>query len=50
MFNRVYNFLEKNNIIYKLQFGFRKKHSTNHALIDITETIRKALDNGKFAC
>ena len=51
MFNRIYNFLEKNNIIiYKLQFGFRKNHSTNHALIDITENIRKALDNGKFAC
>ena len=50
MFTRAYNFLEKNNIIYKLQFGFRKKHSTNHALIDITESIRKALDNGKFAC
>ena len=50
MFTRAYNFLEKNNIIYKLQFGFRKKHSTNHALVDITENIRKALDNGKFAC
>ena len=36
--------------IYSLQFGFRKKHSTNHALIDITETIRQALDNKKFAC
>ena len=33
-----------------MQFGFRQKHSTNHALIDITESIRKALDNGKFAC
>ena len=50
MFTRAYSFLEKSNIIYKLQFGFRKKHSTNHALIDITENIRKALDNGKFAC
>ena len=27
-FNRIYNFLEKYNNIYKLQFGFRKKHST----------------------
>ena len=50
MFNRIYNFLEKNNIIYKLQFGFRKKHSTNHALTDVTENIRKALGNGKLAC
>ena len=50
MFNRVYNFLEKFKCIYKLQFGFRSKHSTNHALIEITETIRKALDDGNFAC
>ena len=50
MFNRVYSFLETNNILYYLQFGFRQKHSTNHTLIDITETIRDALDNGKFAC
>ena len=50
MFNRVYNFLEQHNIKYKLQFGFRQKHSTNHALIDITENIKKALDNGEYAC
>ena len=43
MFNRVYNFLEKYKCIYDLQFGFRKKHSTNHTLIEITESIRKAL-------
>ena len=47
---RIYKFLEDYQCIYSLQFGFRKKHSTNHALIDITETIRQALDNKKFAC
>ena len=50
MFTRVYKFLEKYNCIYDLQFGFRQKHSTNHALINITETIRSALDNNKTAC
>ena len=50
MFNRVYNYLERNNIIYKLQFGFRSKHSTKHTLIDISENIKKALDNKKSAC
>ena len=50
MFNRVYKFLEEQNSIYNLQFGFRKKHSTVHALIEITESIRKALDNKKYAC
>ena len=42
--------MEDLNCIYSLQFGFRKKHSTNHALIEITETIRQALDNKKIAC
>ena len=49
MFSRLYKFLETFNCIYKLQFGFRGKHSTNHALISITEQIREALDNNKFA-
>ena len=46
---RTYSFMEEKKILYTKQFGFRKGHSTNHALIDITETIRKALDDGKFA-
>ena len=50
MFNRVYSFLEEHKCIYLLQFGFRQKHSVNHALIQITENIRKALDEKKFAC
>ena len=43
-------FLCKYNVIYELQFGFRSKHSTNHALISLTEMVRKAMDDGKFAC
>ena len=46
---RTYSFLEKYKCLYKYQFGFRKQHSTNHALIEITEKIRKAFDSGKFA-
>ena len=50
MYNRVFTFLEANKCIYNLQFGFRSKHSTNHALIEITEKIRCALDNHESAC
>ncbi len=50
MFSRVLSFLENENIIYSKQFGFRPKHSTNHALINITEQIKEAIDNGQFAC
>ena len=40
----MYTFLNKNNIIYNLQFGFRQ-YSASHVLIKVTENIRKALDD-----
>ena len=43
-------FLNNNNIIYNLQFGFRQQYSTSHALINITEIIRKVLDDGNIGC
>ena len=50
LYSRLYQFLNINNCIYELQFGFRKNHSTNHALFSITEKIREALDQNNFSC
>ena len=50
MYTFLYSFLDYNNIIYDLQFGFRQQHSTFYALINITENIRKALDDGNIGC
>ena len=50
MFSRLIYFLDSFKCIYERQFGFREKHSTNHALISITERIREALDKNNFAC
>ena len=50
VYSRLYSFLNLHNCIYELQFGFRAKHSTNHALLSLTEMIREALDNSNFAC
>ena len=50
MYKRLCAFLDYNNIIYDLQFGFRQQYSTSHALINITENIRKALDDGNIGC
>jgi hypothetical protein len=50
MYTRIDHFLNEHNLIYKLQFGFRKRYSTNHALLSIVEQIRSSLDNKKFAC
>ena len=39
-----------NSVTYDLQFGFRQKYSTSHALIHLTDKIREQLDSGNFAC
>ena len=50
MYKRLYTFLNNNNIIYNLKFGFRQQYSTSHALINIFESIRKAFDDGNIGC
>ena len=50
MHKRLYNCLEINEIIHLLQFGFRKKHSTTHALISMTEHFKRSIESGKFGC
>ena len=48
--SRLYQFFEENNMFYDLQFGFRKKHSTDHALLSITENIKSKIDNRNLTC
>ena len=49
LFLFVYNRLsEEHNILYDRQFGFRKSHSTNHAIITLVEKVSKPLDTGRF--
>ena len=50
MHKRLYEFLEVNDILHSLQFGFRRKHSTSHTLISMTEKIRNTIDNGYYGC
>ena len=49
MHERLYSFLEQHKCIYELQFGFRAKHSTSHALIDLIEDVRNSIDNNNFS-
>ena len=50
MYKRLYSFLDSCNILHPLQFGFREKHSTLHALIGMTETIKETIDKSMFGC
>ena len=48
IYTRMYSFLTCNNLVYDKQFGFRAKHSVNHALISITELIKSQLEHGNY--
>ena len=50
MYEHLYNFLVKHEILYNLQFSFHTSHSVNHALVSLTEAIKNSLDNRKFGC
>ena len=45
-YNRLIGFIEKFDILYKNQFGFKRKHSTYMALIVLLDKIVDALERG----
>ena len=47
MYNRLLAFIEKHNLLYSYQFGFRVGHSPGLALIYLIDKISNALDNGE---
>ena len=50
MHQRLYIFLQENNIIYRSQYRFQKNKSTIHSLIEIVEKIRNSIENKKYGC
>ena len=41
-------YLKDNNILYNHQSGFRKTHSTETCLINLTDTIKKEISQGNY--
>ena len=50
IYNQLYSFLEKYSILYKYQFGFRKGYSTEQAILEITDSLKKAMDKKMVTC
>ena len=48
MFDRLSDFLNKHEILYEQQYGFRQGFSTDFALIELSDKIAKAIDDKKF--
>ena len=47
VYKRVHDFLIKENLLFKSQYGFRKKHSCEHTITELLGEITKGYENGK---
>ena len=45
---RLMDFLESNDILYRHQYGFRKRYSTKLSLINLVNTLLQAIDKGEI--
>lgn len=50
IYNQMINYIDKHEILYEYQFGFRKGHSTIQAITEITDNLKKAVDNNMYTC
>lgn len=50
LYYRMKEFIDKNNLLCSSQYGFRKSHSTEHAVLDIVEDILRNMDKRYFSC
>ena len=45
IYAQVYQYIDKNNILFNSQYGFRNKHSCEQALIELTGKIIQAKEH-----
>ena len=49
IYDKIFSFLVRYEILFDSQYGFRKGHNTTHATLDFIKTIEDALDNEEVA-
>ena len=50
IYSRLTKFVKDCHVLYDQQYGLSSKHSTQHAILHIVNTILQNMDNGKFSC
>ena len=48
VYKRLIKFVNKHYILYSSQYGFRNRHSTQHATLEILNVILSNFDKGQF--
>ena len=48
MYNRLYNYLNENEILNDKEFGFRAGYSIEHAIVGLIDQVSNAFGNNNF--
>ena len=48
MYDRLYNYLNKNNLFFEKQFEFREGHPTEHALTEVIDNIYDSFNQNTY--
>jgi hypothetical protein len=48
IYNKLYQYITNNNILNTKQFGFQKQHATEHAIVDLVNSINYSFVNKEF--
>ena len=47
--NRLYKYITESDLLYCKQFGFQKRHSLEHAILQLVEQIHQSFEKNEFA-
>ena len=50
MYKRLKSFIDKNDMFFKSQYGFRNNYCTQHAILDILNKIQSNVDKKLYSC
>ena len=50
IYNRLTSYIKKHELLYSSQYGFRKGHSTQHAILDIVNDIQTNMNQRLLSC
>ena len=49
IYNKLFDFLVRYQILFESQYGFRSKRNTTHATLDFIQSIEDAIEDNEFA-
>jgi hypothetical protein len=50
VYSQVLNYFEKHNILSKFRFSFRHGRSTEQAIVELTDNLKKAIEKNVYTC